>query len=135
MTWTFARFHLTSGMAFSTIGGFPGVVIVKRMLEFQAVDVFLHGCTAALLDNSMAKGAFSRDHLAGAGFMLIIMAAETALGNHVPDIVRIRVPAGLHFREEILLIQQDDIVNGIFDVGLVPRVIRGLLFTVIVNQT
>ena len=64
----------------------------------------MYGGATALLGDGVAKGAATGNYLPGLGLMLIIMASETAQRDHVTDIIRICVPTGFHFREEILLV-------------------------------
>ena len=69
---------LSAGVAVGAVGGFPGLIGIPGVLEFQSVSTFLDGGARPLLGDDVTKGAFTGDHGPCGGLMLIIMAAETA---------------------------------------------------------
>ena len=121
-------------MAIGAVLRLPGFITVPRMLEFKTIRAFLDRCTRPLLNDGMAKGAFAGYDRSLGRLVFIIMATETSLGDHMPDIIRVHVPAEFHFGEEILLIQNDDTSYSPFDLGLMLGVIRGLFLAVIIDQ-
>ena len=100
-------------MAIGTIHLFPGLVLIKRMLERHTINIRLHRVGRTLTDESVTRIAGSSDRLARWRNMLTVMTAETPRRGPVADIIRIRVPAGFHFREEVVLIYNDDLFNAL----------------------
>ena len=70
----------------------------------------------------MAGVAVAADELARVAHVLAVVAAEAAGGIEVADVVRVRLPVGLHFREEVGLVDALDFADGPFDGPFLLRV-------------
>ena len=82
----------------------------------------------------MAGIAVVRDDFAGFANVLAVVAAKAAGEIEVTDVVRMRLPIGLHFREEIGLKDALHFGDGGFDQRLLLRVQRGIVASIEVIQ-
>ncbi len=84
----------------------PGVTDVHRMAECQAFSYsgnFQTLSRCALDADVVTQVAVPADGLAFIALVLAVVAAEAAAEVEMADIVRIRLPAYLHQREDVLL--------------------------------
>ena len=92
-------------MAFVTPGLFPFLIDVFRMYKFESAGSDARNIApGALGDDGMARIAVAGDDLSLLIFMITVVAAEAAGGDHMADVVGIFFPADLHFREHILAV-------------------------------
>ncbi len=114
---------LVSGVAVKTAHFFPQIVgFIKGVGEFKTVGTFGNGPGRPLLDDRVADLAIAGNDLSFRGFMPAIVAAEAPRRGQMADILRINIPAGLHFRKKILTIKANNFLNGLFYVTFSARV-------------
>ena len=76
---------------------------IDRMLEGAGLQICFRR-SFRIIDSCVANIAVTGDDLSGIADMLAVMATEAPGKIHMPDIVRMRLPVGLHFGEKVGLI-------------------------------
>ena len=73
---------------------------INWMLE-RASSRILFGWSSRVVEHRVADVAIIPDELACIANMLTIMAAKTARGIKMSDVIRVRLPISLHLRKEV----------------------------------
>ena len=101
-------------MTIAAIHSYDSIANIGGMFEFLNLgagsDILL-----LLAQDSVAKVAILGDNLAGGGFVLAAVTAETAGEVKMADVIGIGIPGDLHVREEIPVIDALDIFHGLPD--------------------
>ncbi len=79
----------------------PGIADIRWMLELYTCKIHLLLRFCSLREYLMAGLAFVRDYLSICGFVVPVMAAETAQGVLMADVVVVSSPIDPHVGEKV----------------------------------
>ena len=119
-----ASLHSAAGVAVGTVDS-PQIAKIDGMLELRIRLVFSQ--------DAVTDRAFLADLLTVLADVLIVMTAETSAGHEVTDVVGMRAPVDLHFRESRRRKNRLQRRDGLVDLRLL-RAVHGRIGLLVVRR-